>query len=199
MVFEQCSVDSERRQDKKLHTEKCSKWNRVIKCKLETIKAMWWHSNHFIISSNNDECVLWNALALPFQDGLYKFKRFTFFSFVLSISAHIRCDFPLKLFCKRSEWIPNKQIKYLAQVKIIQLTWIHVSTNLNSFKITAKIIMQAYKFEKLKRINVKNYYVFNRGISIGCKSVFTSHFSQREWILYEYTKKVNVNVYGCTV
>lgn len=61
MFFEQYSVDSELAMNEAV-TKYCiqkngSKWNGVMKRKLETIKVMWWHSNHFIISSNNDECI----------------------------------------------------------------------------------------------------------------------------------------------
>lgn len=88
--------------------------------------------------------ILWNALALQFYHGL-QIQKIHIFSFVSSIIAHIS----LKLFCKSSKWIPDsfcdvkKQIKYSTQVKIIQLTWIHVSSNLNCSEVQ-KIIESLY-------------------------------------------------------
>lgn len=78
-------------------------------------------------------------------------------------------------------------------MKIIQLTWIHVSTNLNCFEITEKITVQSlYVWKKLRRIYVKNYF-FNRGISIGCKSILSSlhisNFSRHKWMkIWAYEK-----------
>lgn len=129
--------------------------------------------------------VLWNALALQFQHGLQIQKIL----FVSSIIAH----FPLKLFCKSSKinsWFilrckKKKQIKYSTQVKIIQLTWIHVSSNLNSFEAQKKNIESLYISNRAEFVSTIIYFLIPC-----CKSVFQLRIY---WISVNI-KKVHVNM-----